>query len=156
MMTTRLKAWEPSGQTTKGLQRVSIGGELASLIGRQVTVVTTGHDEYRGVLLAASADNLSVSLGDVQDSSGRRFYRIVLNGSIVAKIVVEKVLVDLRRLAERIERVFPKMVRLNEEAGVIIVMEKIRVDESGVIEGSGPAAERLEAIYKEFVHEQQT
>jgi len=137
------------------LQRASIGGELATLIGRQVTVITTGQDEYKGTLLAASPDNLTVSLGDVQASSGKRFYRIVLNGGIVAKIVVEKVLVDLRRLAERIERVFPKMVRLNEEAGVIIVMEKIRVDESGVIEGTGPAAERVGAIYREFVHEQQ-
>jgi len=137
------------------LQRASIGGELATLIGRQVTVTTTSQDEYRGMLLAASPDNLTVSLGDVQDNSGKRFYRVVLNGGIVAKIVVEKVLVDLRRLAERIERVFPKMVRLNEEAGVIIVMEKIRVDESGVIEGSGPAAERVGAIYREFVHEQQ-
>jgi len=126
-----------------------------TLIGRQVTVTTTSQDEYRGMLLAASPDNLTVSLGDVLDSSGKRFYRVVLNGGIVAKIVVEKVLVDLRRLAERIERVFPKMVRLNEEAGVIIVMEKIRVDESGVIEGSGPAAERVGAIYREFVHEQQ-
>lgn len=137
------------------MQRASIGAELATLIGRQVTVTTTSQDEYRGMLLAASPDNLTVSLGDVQDSSGKRFYRVVLNGGIVAKIVVEKVLVDLRRLAERIERVFPKMVRLNEEAGVIIVMEKIRVDESGVIEGSGPAAERVGAIYREFVHEQQ-
>jgi len=105
--------------------------------------------------LAASPDNLTVSLGDVQDNAGKRFYRVILNGGIVAKIVVEKVLVDLRRLAERVERVFPKMVRLNEEAGVIIVMDKIRVDESGVIEGSGPAAERVGAIYREFVHEQQ-
>lgn len=137
------------------MQRASIGGELATLIGRQVTVITTGQDEYRGILLAVSSDNLTVSLGDVQASSGKRFYRIVINGGIVAKIVVEKVLVDLRRLAERIERVFPKMVRLNEEARVILVMEKIRVDESGVIEGSGPAAERVGAIYREFVHEQQ-
>jgi len=137
------------------LQRASIGGELAPLIGRQVTVTTTSQDEYRGILLAASPDNLTVSLGDVQDNAGKRFYRVILNGGIVAKIVVEKVLVDLRRLAERVERVFPKMVRLNEEAGVIIVMDKIRVDESGVIEGSGPAAERVGAIYREFVHEQQ-
>lgn len=137
------------------MQRASIGGELAPLIGRQVTVTTTSQDEYRGILLAASPDNLTVSLGDVQDNAGKRFYRVILNGGIVAKIVVEKVLVDLRRLAERVERVFPKMVRLNEEAGVIIVMDKIRVDESGVIEGSGPAAERVGAIYREFVHEQQ-
>jgi small nuclear ribonucleoprotein (snRNP)-like protein len=137
------------------LQRVSIAGELAGLIGRQVTVITIGQEEYRGTLLAASADNLAVCLGDVLDNKGKRLHRVVLNGDVVAKIVVEKVLVDLRRLAERIERVFPKMVRLNEEAGVIIVMDKIRVAEGGVIEGSGPAGERVEAVYREFVHEQQ-
>ena len=137
------------------MQGASIAGELVCLIGRQVTVVTIGQEEYRGTLLAASADNLAVCLGDVLDNKGKRLHRVVLNGDIVAKVVVEKVLVDLRRLAERIERVFPKMVRLNEEAGVIIVMDKIRVAEGGVIEGSGPAAERVEAVYREFVHEQQ-
>jgi len=137
------------------LQRVSITSGLTDLIGRQVTVITMDREIYKGTLLAISPDNLSVCLGDAIDGEGKRFYRVVLNGSTVSKIVVEKILVDLRKLAERIERVFPKMVRLNEEAGVIIVMDKIRVDEKGVVEGSGPAAERVGAIYREFVHEQQ-
>ncbi|MGQ9513522.1 MAG: Lsm family RNA-binding protein [Thermoproteota archaeon] len=138
------------------LQRVSITGGLTDLMGRQVTVITVGQEEYKGTLLAISPDTLSVCLGDVKDSKGKRFYRVVLNGNIVSKIIVEKILVDLRRLAERIERVFPKMVKLNEEAGVIIVMDKIRIDENGVVEGSGPAAERVGAIYKEFIREQQS
>jgi hypothetical protein len=56
-------------------------------------------------------------------------------------------------LAERIERVFPKMVQYNEEAGVIIVMNRIRVTENGVVEGSGLAAEKVSEIYNEFVKE---
>jgi len=137
------------------MQRISITAGLTDLIGREVTVITVGQEEYKGTLIAISPDTLSVCLGDVKDNKGKRFYRVVLNGSAVSKIIVEKILVDLRKLAERIERVFPKMVKLHEEAGVIIVMDKIRVDEKGVVEGSGPAAERVEAIYKEFIREQQ-
>ncbi|MEM3018755.1 MAG: Lsm family RNA-binding protein, partial [Candidatus Bathyarchaeia archaeon] len=59
----------------------------------------------------------------------------------------------LRGLAERLERVFPKLVRLYEEQGVIVVMDRIRVTEKGVIEGSGPAAERVQRIYEEFMRE---
>ncbi|MGC8832296.1 MAG: Lsm family RNA-binding protein, partial [Thermoproteota archaeon] len=55
--------------------------------------------------------------------------------------------------AERIERVFPKMVQNNDEAGVIIVMNRIRVTENGVIEGSGLAAEKVSEIYNDFIKE---
>jgi len=44
-------------------------------------------------------------------------------------------------------------VRFYPEAGVIVVMDKIRVDETGVIEGSGPAAERVQSIYERFIKE---
>ncbi|GAF69981.1 unnamed protein product, partial [marine sediment metagenome] len=39
------------------------------------------------------------------------------------------------------------------DAGVIVVMDKIRVNESGVIEGSGPAADRVRDIHQRFVNE---
>jgi hypothetical protein len=59
----------------------------------------------------------------------------------------------LQALADRIERVFPRMVRLVEGAGVIVVMDKIRLGEKGLIEGSGPAAERVQKVYEEFMKE---
>lgn len=136
------------------MQRASLVAELANLVGRQVTVTTTGGEHYRGTLLGISPETLSLCLGDAQDPSGKRLYRVVLNGGSVSKLIVEEVLVDLRKLAERIERVFPRMVRLSEEAGVIIVMDKIRVGEEGVIEGSGPAAEKVADIYRQFTKEQ--
>jgi len=60
---------------------------------------------------------------------------------------------NLKNLAERLERVFPRLVKLYEDQGVIVVMDKIRVTEKGVIEGSGPADERVQKIYEGFIRE---
>jgi len=56
-------------------------------------------------------------------------------------------------LSERLEKVFPTMVRLYEDNGFIWVMDKVKVTEKGVVEGSGPAAERVQRVYEHFVSE---
>jgi hypothetical protein len=61
---------------------------------------------------------------------------------------------DLQALADRLERVFPRMVKTSEGAGVIVVMDRIRVSEKGIMEGSGPAAERVQKVYEEFIRAQ--
>ena len=58
---------------------------------------------------------------------------------------------DLKSLAERLERVFPRMVKIIDGAGVIVVMDKIRLSEKGIMEGTGPAAERVQRVYNEFM-----
>ena len=45
------------------------------------------------------------------------------------------------------------MVKLHEDLGVIVVMDKVRITKDGVVEGSGPAAERARKVYEEFVRE---
>jgi hypothetical protein len=45
------------------------------------------------------------------------------------------------------------MVRLYEDKGFIWVMEKIKVTEKGVAEGAGPAAERVQTVYAQFMSE---
>jgi len=40
-----------------------------------------------------------------------------------------------------------------EGSGVILIMDKIRLSEKGIIEGSGPAAERVQKVYEEFMKE---
>jgi hypothetical protein len=40
-----------------------------------------------------------------------------------------------------------------DDAGVILVMDRIRVNEKGIIEGSGPAAERVQRVFDEFIRE---
>ncbi|MFY3740056.1 MAG: hypothetical protein HMLIMOIP_000481 [Candidatus Nitrosomirales archaeon] len=50
-------------------------------------------------------------------------------------------------------RVFPGLVKVRDDINTIIVMDKIKVTERGIAEGSGLAAERVKAIYDEFVRE---
>jgi hypothetical protein len=45
------------------------------------------------------------------------------------------------------------MVRLYEDKGFIWVMDKIKVTEKGVVEGTGPAAERVQKVYNQFISE---
>ncbi|HDD42598.1 MAG TPA: small nuclear ribonucleoprotein (Sm), partial [Nitrososphaeria archaeon] len=56
--------------------------------------------------------------------------------------------------AERLSRVFPNMVRYIKEADVILVMDRIRVTKDGVVEGTGPAAERVKKVYEEWLSEE--
>ena len=60
---------------------------------------------------------------------------------------------DLKALSERLEKVFPTMVRLYEDKGFIWVMDKVKLTEKGVAEGSGPAAERVQKVYDLFIKE---
>jgi hypothetical protein len=59
----------------------------------------------------------------------------------------------LKALASRLEKVFPTMVKLYEDKGFIWVMDKVKLTEQGVMEGSGPAAERVQRVYDQFISE---
>ena len=126
--------------------------ELNALLQKSVCVITSDGREFRGTLLGFDPETFSLCLGDAVVGENR-FPRLFINGNNIVNVCVEEEPFDLKGLAERLERVFPKMVRLHEEAGVIVVMDKIRVTEKGIVEGSGPAAERVQKVYEEFVKE---
>ncbi|MEM2687112.1 MAG: Lsm family RNA-binding protein [Thermoproteota archaeon] len=135
------------------MMRTGFTTEVNRLIGKKVAVVTQGGEELLGVLASLDIDTFSVVLNDVELKGGKKIPKAILNGNDVKRIEVRTAILDLRKLAERIERVFPKMVQYNEEAGVIIVMNRIRVTENGVVEGSGLAAEKVSEIYNDFIKE---
>ena len=60
---------------------------------------------------------------------------------------------DLKALANRLEKVFPTMVKLYDDKGFIWVMDKVKLTEKGVVEGSGPAADRVQKVYDTFMSE---
>jgi small nuclear ribonucleoprotein (snRNP)-like protein len=126
--------------------------ELFSLINRNVTVKTTYGKEYSGILSSIDVETMSLCLISVE-KEGEPAQKIIINGAAVLQILSKEKPFDLHALAERLERVFPRMVKLIEEAGVIVVMDKVRVTEKGVIEGSGPIAERVQKVYEEFIKE---
>ncbi len=135
------------------ISRSRFAEEATSLLNKTVTVITIDGKKYTGVLTGLDPDRLNLSLRDARDEKGSVMYRLIINGSIIAQVYTSEKPLNLRNLAERLERVFPRLVKLYEDQGVIVVMDKIRVTEKGVIEGSGPAAERVQKIYEEFIRE---
>jgi len=127
--------------------------EVAGLVDSSVVVVTTTGKTYGGTLVGVNPDSLSLCLADVKTEGDRVLHRVFLNGSVVAEILSVEKPFDLKALSERLEKVFPTMVRLYEDNGFIWVMDKVKVTEKGVVEGSGPAAERVQSVYEHFIRE---
>ena len=127
--------------------------EVGALVDKVVSVVTVDGKSYMGSLVGVDPDSLNLCLAEAKDDKGRVIHRVVLNGSVVAQILAVEKPFDLRALAGRLEKVFPTLVKLYEDKGFIWVMEKIKVTEKGVVEGSGPAAERVQKVFSQFMSE---
>ncbi|MCX8150603.1 MAG: Lsm family RNA-binding protein [Candidatus Bathyarchaeota archaeon] len=127
--------------------------EVAALADKHVTVITTTGKKFTGTLLGINPDNLSLCIAEAKDETAQVSHRLFLNGSVVAQISSTEKPFDLAALAARLEKVFPTMVKLYEDKGFIWVMDKVKLTERGVIEGSGPAAERVQRVYEQFMSE---
>ena len=125
--------------------------EVAALVDRTVIVATTTGKTFTGTLIGINPDSLSLAVAEAKDETGQVSHRVFLNGNVVAQIASTEKPFDLKALATRLEKVFPTMVKLYEDKGFIWVMDK--VTEKGVVEGSGPAAERVQRVYQQFISE---
>ena len=126
--------------------------EVAALADKTVAVVTTNGKTINGTLIGINPDNMSLVLADATEA-GKPLHRIIINGSTVAQISSADKPFDLKALAGRLEKVFPTMVKLYEDQGFIWVMDKVKLTEKGVSEGSGPAADRVQKVYETFMSE---
>jgi len=127
--------------------------EISSLVDKIVSVTTVDGKIYTGTLVGIDPANLSLCLSDARDDRGQTIPKIVISGNRISEIMSIERPFDLKSLAERLERVFPKMVKLYEKEGFIWVMDRVKVTQDGVVEGTGPAAERVQKIYEQFVRE---
>ena len=127
--------------------------EVAALADKHVIVATTTGKMFTGTLIGINPDTLSLCLAEAKDDEGKTLHRVFLNGNVVAQILSVEKPFDLKALADRLEKVFPTMVRLYEDKGFIWVMDKVKLTEKGVVEGSGPAAERVQKVYEQFMSE---
>ena len=127
--------------------------EMGALIDKIVMVMTTDGKSYTGNLVGINENNLSLCLAEAKDDKGRVIHKVFLNGNVVAQILAIEKPFDLKALADRLEKVFPRLVKLYEDKGFIWVMEKVKVTEKGVIEGTGPAAERVQKVCEQFLSE---
>jgi len=127
--------------------------EITALVDKNVIVSTTTEKTYSGTLIGINPDTLSLCLGEAKDQEGKNLHRVFLNGNIVAQILSVEKPFNIKALADRLEKVFPTMVRLYEDKGFIWVMDKVKATEKGVVEGTGPAAERVQKVYEQFISE---
>lgn len=127
--------------------------EVAALVDKTVVVTTTTGKIFTGTLIGINPDSLSLCMAEAKDEKGQISHRVFLPGNVVAQVSSTEKPFDLKALASRLEKVFPTMVKLYEDKGFIWVMDKVKLTEQGVMEGSGPAAERVQRVYDQFVSE---
>ena len=127
--------------------------EITALADKNVVVITAAGKKLSGILIGINPDTMSLCLAEAKDEEARILHRVFLNGNNVALILAVEKPFDLKALAGRLEKVFPTMIKLYEDKGFIWVMDKVKVTEKGVIEGSGPAAERVEKVFALFMGE---
>jgi len=123
--------------------------ETLQFIGKKVSIETSDQKAYNGTLMGIN-EKLDVILDNVV---GHGILKLILNGSFVKEIKLMEKPFDFKALSDRLARVFPGLVKIREDVGAIIVMDKIKVTQGGVEEGVGLAADRVRAIYDEFMRE---
>ena len=125
------------------------GEEMVQFLGKKVSVETSDQKIYNGTLTGID-EKLDVVLDNLQSLG---ILKIILNGSFVKEIKLMEKPFDFKALSDRISRVFPGLVKIREDVGAIIVMDKIKVTQAGIEEGSGLGADRVKTIYDEFIRE---
>ncbi len=128
--------------------------EFASLLDKPVRVYLSNGVWFEGKVSAYNSGDYSLWLADARDEKGREIPKLFISGGSIVTIEVVEAGPDLDRLVEKLEKVFPNMVRYVKEAGVILVMDRVRVTKDGVVEGRGPVADRVQKIYEEWLQEE--
>lgn len=125
------------------------GEEMVQFLGKKVAVETADQKVYNGILTGID-EKLDVVLDKIESQG---ILKVILNGSFVKEIKLLEKPFDFKALSDRLSRVFPGLVKIREDVGAIIVMDKIKVTQGGIQEGTGLAAERVKSIYDEFIRE---
>ena len=124
--------------------------EILSMIGKRVSVKNIDGEEYEGILSGID-ENLNIILDNLSPKNNNTF-KIIMNGKFVKEIKLIEEPFDLKKLASNLDKVFPGLVKLREDIGIIIVMERFKVTEKGIIEGGGITAERIKNVYEETIN----
>jgi LSM domain. len=124
------------------------------MLDKPVTVRLVDGKSYYGTLSGFDLPSLVISLTNAKDNSNNSYYKVVLNGNIIAEIIVKSApIFDPKEFGETVEKAMslrPGDVKVYEEAGVVTIMDKIKVTEAGV-EGSGPLAQRVYDVFNEYI-----
>lgn len=124
--------------------------ELLNLVEKEVEVVTTQGKSYKGKVLGIEPETFNVLLAEAKDNENNSYPLIALHGIIVGEIKLIGHYYNLKELADKLEKIFPRLVTYDEVSKIIIVADKVKVHRDGTVEGSGPLADKVRAACNEF------
>ena len=124
--------------------------ELTLLLNKIVKVYVDDEKFFVGLLKGVSEDS-DLILIDAKNEKNKSFPKILIRSTHYKYMSLEEEPFPMKKLAERIAKVFPEgHVNYIEEQNIINILNgKIIVDENGV-RGAGPSAERVKKIYEQF------
>ena len=127
------------------------GEELNAFLGRHVVVITSEGKEYSGQLLGVD-EKLNIVLDKVV-GVGPNVFKLAMNGEGVREIRLMDRPFDYSGARREAQQGLPGLVSVREDIGAIIVMEKIKVTDKGIVEGTGLAADKVKAIFDDYMRE---
>ena len=139
------------GQAKRTFQK-----EITAFNNKRVAVILKDGKKFVGELKGLSPETLTcVLIKAKRDDDSNEIHRICLNGDQIAEIYLEEAPFDLSGLKDELEQIFrrPGDVKVYDEAGLIVVLERVKVSETGV-EGTGPVADRVRAIFNRYASDQ--
>ncbi len=134
--------------TTGGRRFLS---ELNGFVDKNVKVMTTRGTSYDGKLVGFDPATLSICLEDATVNK-EKYSRAIIRGDAISEILLKEKPFDMKGLSDRLQKLFPNMVKYYDDAGFVTVMDRIRVTVDGV-EGTGPMVERVKKVYDQYVLE---
>ena len=128
----------------------SFAKELNLFLNENIIIETLKGETIEGVIVAYDPETISVIIEEAVFNE-TAFDRMMVNGSSITKIYLKEKRFDLNKLKAEIEKSFPNLVEYRKELGIILVMNRIRVNESGVQGDPGPATDRVKKIFNAFL-----
>ena len=126
--------------------------ELADLKGKYITIVTTSGKTFNGLLKSWNPDTFDICIANVKEAKNS-YFKVFLRGPVISEILIMEQPFNLQGLANEIKdrlSLLDADVKLFEDARIIQVLNKVKVSEKGV-EGTGPVADRVRAVFESFI-----
>ncbi|MGC9104845.1 MAG: Lsm family RNA-binding protein [Thermoprotei archaeon] len=132
----------------------SIKADLSLMLDKSVIVKLTNNKTYTGVLSSYEISPFLLSLTNAKDNENNTYYKVLINGEYVSEILMKNTpIFEPREFASFLEKALglrPTDIKVYEEAGVVVVLDKIKVSENGV-EGSGPMAQKVYDVFNDYI-----
>lgn len=127
--------------------------ELNSLLDKEVIVKTTDGKTIKGKLYGFDTQTFNILLKNAETDAGTYPTLLLYAGSIESLAAIEAPLFNPEEFAKLVAsklNIRETDIKVFPEAGVVVVLNSIRISEKGV-EGSGPLAHKIYGIFTEYM-----